>query len=183
MPAEIEITPEGQQFLPNRNAVVQYLKDHGYKIGKSKLYQDSDTGRLRTRADGSVLLSDVEIYVKAYLAPKKKAQAEAIERRQLEKTEWEIRKLKAEVMQKEFAQQKEAGAHLPRADVEMELAAKWSILDNRIRFKFHGMAPEIVALAGGNLSRVGEVLEALNTALDEVLTDTASMDFQVIFQK
>ncbi len=42
--------------------VLQHLKDAGYKIGKSKLYEDAKKGAIRINPDSSVLETEVRAY-------------------------------------------------------------------------------------------------------------------------
>jgi len=78
----------------NKYAVFVSLKEDGLKVGKSKLYKDAEKGLLRVQPDGSVLLSDVELYKRAYLTPRQKAGGDRhIEDLQKEKLEKEIKKL------------------------------------------------------------------------------------------
>ena len=55
--------PEARRF-ENLMAVVKHLNDKGYKIKKSKAYQDRKKGRIAIQPDGTVLQKDVDRYAK-----------------------------------------------------------------------------------------------------------------------
>ena len=46
----------------NITSVVNWLVDQGYKIKKSKVYEDAKTGLLRVQPDKSILHADLRLY-------------------------------------------------------------------------------------------------------------------------
>ena len=167
----------------NKIAVAKYLKDQGVKIGKSKLYKDAEAGKLRVQPDGSVLLSDVELYVRAYLTPRQKAgDNQDIEALQKEKLELESEKLKEQIAKLAWDREKEAGKYLLRSDFEMELAARAAVLETSLRQMAQSKAYDWIAVCKGEHSKANDMAAMVTAEIDAVLNDYAATDrFQVIF--
>jgi len=181
MPKPIK-NENGERCFKNRNAVLGYLKDQGYKIQKSKLYKDSREGKLRIQGDGTVLFIDVDLYIKAYLLAVKTADAAEAEKLQQEKisAETDVKKLRAKRLQ--FEIDKEQGKYIPKDQFDMELAARAAVLEAGIKHMFYSKVSEWIHVVGGDISKTNELLEEMITSLDEKMNDYASMDqFQVIF--
>jgi len=97
--------------LKNLTAACQDLQAAGWKIKKTKIYQDAKSGMLRVQPDRTVLRADLDSYVLRAGLEKTAAadtggkieagQAEKLElenqklRRQVEKLEWELARDKA----------------------------------------------------------------------------------------
>ena len=60
---------EQQEFFVNRHEAVKHLKAQGFKISKTKVYQDSRAGRLRIQANGTVLMEDLAAYKNSLFQP------------------------------------------------------------------------------------------------------------------
>lgn len=167
----------------NKIAVARHLKDQGVRIGKSKLYKDAESGRLRVQPDGSVLLSDVDLYVKAYLTPRQKAGDNYdIEQLQKEKLELESKKLREQIAKMEWDREKEAGKYLLRSDFEMELAARAAVLETSLRQMAQTKAYDWIAVCKGEHSKAGDMATMVTAEIGAVLNDYANTErFQVIF--
>ncbi|MBU2623428.1 MAG: hypothetical protein KKD92_14040 [Proteobacteria bacterium] len=167
----------------NRVAVIEYLKKNNIRIGKSKLYKDADFGKLRVQPDGSVLLSDVELYTRAYLTPKQKTAVNAdIEALQKEKLEKENQKLDEQIAKLAWDREKEAGRYLLRSDFEMELAARAAVLEMSLRQMAQTKAYDWVAVCRGEHSKAADMAAMVTAEIGTVLNDYATTDsFQVIF--
>lgn len=167
----------------NRVAVIDYLKQQQIKVGKSKLYKDADSGRLRVQADGSVLLSDVELYMRAYLTPKQKTSVTAdIEELQKEKLELESKKLKEQIAKLEWDREKEAGKYLLRSDFEMELAARAAVLQVTLQQMAESKAYEWIAVCKGDHTKTNDLSAMITAEIAAALDSYASTSsFQVVF--
>jgi hypothetical protein len=169
--------------LPNKYAVFEILKAEKMKVGKSKLYKDAEKGLLRVQPDGSVLLSDVELYTRAYLTPKQKAGNDAdIEQLQKEKLELESKKLEEQIAKLVWDREKEAGRYLLRSDFEMELAARAAVLETSLRQMASTKAYDWIAVCKGEHSKAGDMAAMVTAEIGAVLDEYASAErFQVIF--
>jgi hypothetical protein len=167
----------------NRVAVVEYLKRNNIRISKTKLYRDADTGKLRIQPDGSILLSDVELYTRAYLTPRQKASMNAdIEALQKEKLELESKKLREQIAKLEWDREKEAGKYLLRSSFEMELAARAAVLQVTLQQMASTKAYEWIAVCQGNHTKAQDLTAMITAEIDEALNNYASTDsFHVIF--
>ena len=181
--AKIEPAKAEKPSLKNKIAVARYIKDRGFKIGKSKLYKDAESGKLRVQADGSVLLSDVDLYIRAYGTPRQKTAGSAeIEFLQKEKLELESKKLREQIAKLEWDREKEAGKYLLRSDFEMELAARASVLVTSLRQMAETKAYDWIAVCKGEHSKAADMAAMVTAEIDNVFNDYAATDrFQVIF--
>jgi hypothetical protein len=169
--------------FPNVIAVARHFKDEGLKVGKSKLYKDADKGLLRVQPDGSVLLSDVELYKRAYLTPRQKAGGDRhIEDLQKEKLEKEIKKLEEQNAKLVWDREKESGKYLLKSDFEMELAARAAVLETSLRQMASLKSYEWIAVCRGDYTKSADMAAMVTAEIGAVLNDYASTErFQVIF--
>ena len=171
------------EALRNRVAAVEYLKRNNIRISKTKLYRDADTGKLRVQPDGSILLSDIELYARAYLTPKQKASMNAeIEALQKEKLELESNRLREQIAKLVWDREKEAGRYLLRSDFEMELAARAAVLQTTLQQMAATKAYDWIAVCKGEHSKAPDMAAMVKAEIDEALNNYASTDsFQVVF--
>ena len=162
--------------------VFQHLKTAGYKIGKSKLYEDAKKGSIRVNPDHSVL----ETEVRAYAGTLQRVEGDIQDlndvhnrkaAKDVELTDIKIKRAKLEL-------DKELGKYIPRADFEAELAARAVIFEAGFRHLFNIRAREWIAIVGGKVNRTADLLHALNTSLDEQLNSYVSTQtYQVLFEE
>lgn len=181
--SSLDVQKKDRLSFKNKKAAAKYLKDQGVRIGKSKLYKDAESGKLRVQPDGSVLLSDVDLYVKAYLTPKQRAGDNYdIEQLQKEKLELESEKLKEQIAKLAWDREKEAGRYLLRSDFEMELAARAAVLETSLRQMAQTKAYDWIAVCRGEHSKAADMAAMVTAEIGAVLNDYAATDkFQVIF--
>lgn len=181
--AGIDAAKAEKPSFKNKIAVARYIKDQGVRIGKSKLYKDAESGKLRVQADGSVLLSDVDLYIRAYGTPRQKAGDNSdIEFLQKEKLGLESKKLKEQIAKLEWDREKEAGRYLLRSDFEMELAARAAVLETSLLQMAQSKAYDWVAVVHGEHSKAADMAAMVTAEIGAVLNDYAATDrFQVIF--
>lgn len=163
----------------NRLEVLKHLKQRGFKIGKTKLYEDAQAGRLRVQSDGSVKLSDVELYEKAYLSEKKSGAEDCLARR---KMELEVQRLENQVREQDLDYQKSIGKLIEKDDVEMELASRAAVLEAGLKNMIYVNASDWVHLVGGRPEKVLELAERMVEIVDGLLNEYAQVKtFQVLF--
>lgn len=173
---------QGERYFKNRNAVLGYLKDQGYKIQKTKLYKDSNAGMLRIQSDGTVMLSDVDLYIKAYLLPVKTSEAIESEKLIHDRLTAEVKRLSLQAEKLEFEIDKDRGRYIPRDQFEMELAARAAVLEAGIKHLFYSRVSDWIHMVGGDTTKINDLLEEMTRSLDEKMNEYASMEqFQVIF--
>lgn len=174
------MTQEHKRVLPrfeNRRQVFLYLKKNGYQVSEAKLYRDFDNKKIRMETDGSVLDVQVSNYIQKHLNS-------TIEGLQDIKNKKEIEKLDEQIAKLRFEREKELGKHIPRKDVELELAARAMVLENGFRHLFTLRAHEWIGMVGGRPEKLPDFLRALNIALDEQLSSYATTkSFKVLIKK
>ncbi|MFW6284150.1 MAG: hypothetical protein ACOC1H_02035 [Desulfosalsimonas sp.] len=178
------------QVFKNRSAAAKWLWDNGYGVRKSKVYQDVEKGLLRMEPDGTITIESVRRYIdhpEAGISEHLETiqAAEDFDNKEynrrtaiakMEKAELEAKKLRFEI-------EKEEGKWLPRADFEMEMAARAAILEQGFRNLVRIRADDWIHIAGGDVHRAAEVKTAINTELDRLMNEFANTDtFQVIFE-
>jgi len=175
---------EPEPSLKNRLEVMKHLRRDGFKIGKTKLYKDSNDGLLRIQQDGSVFERDIDRYVRIS-GLKKPAEISDVElqRLQKKKNEMEVEKLTQQVSDLKFKQSVARGFYIPRAEFEMEVAGRAGALDAGLRHRFMSECRDLVDAVSGEASLVPILQEMLGKMLDEALNEYASLDnFQVIIE-
>ncbi len=169
------------QVLSSRNAAVQWLNDAGYVIGRTKVYEAANAGYIRVQTDGSVLVSDLELYAKAFLDPPSVPWAGDAEAAQ-EKARLEIEKLKIDVEDRKFKLDRDMGKYIPRRDFEGELAARAAVLESGYNAMVYSRAKDWLFEAGANPKKVSRVMDAMKEAGRELFDTYASTEtFHVVF--
>lgn len=152
--------------------VLQHLKDAGYKIGKSKLYEDARKGAIRINPDNTVLETEVRAYAGTLARVDGDIQdLNDIHNRKAAK-DVELTDIKIQRAQLEL--DKELGKYIPRNDFEQELAARAMIFENGFRNLFATQAAEWIALVAGKPGKLPDFMRVLNQALDSQLSAYAS---------
>jgi len=177
------MSDQEERVFKNKLEAAKYLRSQGYKVGKSKVYNDAQEGRLRIRESGRVYMSDLEAYIKAEGLKRPDIDG-GLENQQerLRKEELERRELELKVEKREFELAKEQGQYIPREDFELELASRAGVLDNGLRSAIKQNARDWVYMVGGQADRVPDLVEEMLSVLDRQLNEFARMDrFEVIF--
>ncbi len=162
--------------FPNLNAVAAFLKDDGYKIGKSKLYIDRDKGLIRTEPDGSVLHSQAIAYItKAGLTriSDKNGNAEELHAK---KCRSEIRKIDAQAEKVEYEMAKDMRKYILKKDVEMETAVKIAAFEAGVKHLVRTHAIDWISATGGNPKKVNILMELFSAEFNELLDAFGKMD-------
>lgn len=110
----------GAERFDNLLAVLKYLQGKGYKVRKSKLYQDRKKGHISVQADGTVLKKDAERYAKTLnQLASSEAAADAVQHekmsRESERLEKQVALLQIELDQKNGKLQLREDAAFERA--------------------------------------------------------------------
>lgn len=162
----------------NRLEAHGYLKRLGYKVGKSKFYQDCKAGMLRMQSDGSVLESDVKAYVSRAGLVKPDQAAYDIESSDLmrKKQKREVEKLTAQV--EEMTIKLDVLKHnlLDRNQVETEQSIKAGALMAGISYVFRNFARDAIQLVEGNLKHTQALVNFWTAKVESLFDEFARMD-------
>lgn len=162
----------------NRLEAHKYLQRLGYKVGKSKFYQDCKAGLLRMQSDGSVLESDVKTYVARAGLVKPDQAAYDIESSDLmrKKQKREVEKLTAQV--EEMTIKLDVLKHnlLDRNQVETEQAIKAGALMAGIIHVFRNFARDAIQLVEGNLKHTQAMVNFWTAKVESLFDEFARME-------
>ena len=180
--------PEGepdQRVFRHRIEALQHLQAQGYKIKKSKLYDDAKAGFLRMQPDGTVTEKDLERYVKrvGLEKPAEIADAQAGDL-QAKKLALEISKLEEEYREKRRKNDIMDGKFMPREKVYMEIAGRAVVFEAGLKHALDTRAAELLealdAIAEKN-RRLVMIRRWFREILDEQLNEFANIKtFQAI---
>lgn len=183
------LTPDDQELIfDNKMEALKWLKAEGYKIGKSKLYNDAAAGRLKQQAGGKIKEKDVKLYIKrARLVRPEKIPDAGTDEMTKQKLQLEIRKLEEDVKEKEIKNLALVGKYMPKADVYMQLASRAVAFDAGLKHRFNTEADEVVESLSGikeHHRRVAIVRQWAITNINEQLNDFADVKtFQAVILK
>lgn len=169
--------PEGERFA-NRKQALNWLRAQGYKVSQGKFYQDCEAGFPALHRDGTVSRYQVmqygqQIDVSARSVP----QFDQSARRE----DLEIRKLEAEVKEKELKARREDSRWMNREDAWAAVAALLSTLQGGIRHHLHEGQGLLVHLAGGDPVREPEVFEAAVELVGKAFDELAGARIEGMF--
>jgi hypothetical protein len=163
----------GAKQLKNTMAALRYLKEHGWKIQKSKLYKDRDRGLFAVNADKSI--DEVEILAYAARWLEKIASCGPDD----EDGELAKSKLKGDISYNDLRQKKlqleydkERGKLISRAQYLVELVSKLSAARFVPLQVIRSKAPDLIVAVGGKLEKQEVFLklytEYIEAAFDEL---------------
>ena len=166
-----------------KEALRYITEDLGRKCGKTKLFEDIKTARLKKQADGSFKLRDVERYAASLpMAGTPDTVAEKAADRQRRKEEADIRRAVAAADREEFDLAVKKGKFVPREQVHLELAARAVSLASGIKTAFEARSLDFVAAADGNPKKAASLVELLEAVFDEALNEySREIEFDVAF--
>lgn len=178
------MSEDQDRIFENRLEAHKFLQRRGYKIGKSKFYNDVKNGLLRIQPDGSVLKSDLDSYIKrsGLVQPDMDRDAEEAEQLYRQKLQKEVEKLDWENKRRQFEYEKELGRYIPRSDFEAEMAARVAAHEARLRNMIRERAMEWIWTVNGDPQRAQDLMEQMGQDLNDLFNELARMDqFQVVF--
>ncbi len=176
-----------ERFLPTLLEAASWLNSLGYKIGKSKLYNDKNKGLIFVWADGRVYKSDAELYARKHLVLGKSVdiadpEMQDLEALQREKLQNEVSRLRKQIEKMDFEIDKDRGKFLLRSDFDRELAARWLVFKQSFKQFFRRQAPKLIQLVDGDLGKTPDFLEAVLGAVRKELNEMANTEsFKIIF--
>lgn len=179
----VESVMQTKANLKDYRAVLDYAEECGRKLGKTKLFEDINKGRLKKQADGTFKQRDVDRYMASLkMAGTGDAVAERAADRQRRKEEADIRKAEASAKREEFDLAVKMGKFVPRDQVHAELAARAVTLSTGIKTAFEAKSLDIVSIVDGNPKKASSLIEYLETLLDEAFNEySREMEFEVVF--
>lgn len=182
--AKTAAEPEPARFK-NRLEALEHLQQQGYKIKKSKLYQDVKAGILRVNMDGTVSMSQIQKYLDdprsglMRLAMDRSGAlypSEDVEDLQKKKLYYETRIQEEKLKNMEFAREKEEGKHISRDDIELAFASRAATFEAGLKHAISRNANKWISLIGGSPTRVDELIDQMHQDMDDMLDEIANID-------
>jgi len=162
----------------NRLEAHGYLKRLGYKVGKSKFYQDCKAGLCRMQADGSVTEADLKSYISRAGLIKPDQLAYEVESSDLQrkKQKREVEKLTVQVEEMTIKLDMLKRNLLDRNQVETEQAIKAGALMAGMNHVFRNFARNAVQLVGGDLKHTQALVNFWTAKAEDLFDEFARMD-------
>ena len=179
--AEIEqkyFGSEASADFENRMAAIRFLQNLGYKIQKSKFYNDEKAGLVKVNPDGSVSESEVRAYAERFL---KKVKSNGKDDGKLDqfyrdKAEAELKSVQMKNTQLEFEIEKQKGLWLKREEVETEFAINMAAIDACLKGIIEDSATDIIFATGGDPKKKHVFIEILNSRIDEMFNELSEIE-------
>ena len=177
--AKKEEKPEIEPCFNNRNEVLKHLQALGYKVSKTKIYQDEKKGILRMNTDGKIPHSAVRAYVddpRSGLGIGVYESDEKVKDITLKIKEKEFEKLCEQVSMARFQRERAEGLHIKISEYEAEIASRAAVFEAMLRQSNEAVADRIIIAAGIKQSNRQLLIDMLNEALMDALAAYVAQD-------
>lgn len=142
----------------NLSQVLQYLKKEGWKVGRSKIYEDK---HLIIKKNG-IEKANIDNYALQNLKKVDKSGVISDKRRE------ETRLLKERADKISHENKVLRGLYIPKSEVSWQLAARAAYLKTSLEEFFHSMTPRLIERCNGDLQYVPDITEFYLTELAEL---------------
>lgn len=154
----------------------RFLSNQGFKVKKSKVYQDKNKGLLRTDAKGRVAESEALAYaVRAGLGKVADRVAE-LDGNALEKMTLEMRNLQLKNARLEFDNAREMGRYIEKDEVHLTCATKCAALEAGLKNTVRINAVDWIIKTGGDPKHAKVLVALMYSEIDALLGEFGNMD-------
>lgn len=165
---------------------VRFLKEEGYKIGKSKAYQDREAGKIKVQPDGSVLESDALAY--AVQAGLKKIgngrNSDKLEVIAEKRAQEELDLTRARREKIEFETEKDRGLYIKKEEVELRTAIKIAAFESGFKHAIRTSATDWLVALGGDIKKTQLLCDLIYPVIDDLLDQMGKMEeISVVIQR
>ncbi|MFA5409529.1 MAG: hypothetical protein WC343_12220 [Bacilli bacterium] len=177
--AKKEEKPEIEPCFNNRNEVLKHLQALGYKVSKTKIYQDEKKGILRMNTDGKIPHSAVRAYVddpRSRLGIGVYESDEKVKDITLKIKEKEFEKLCEQVSMARFQRERAEGLHIKISEYEAEIASRAAVFEAMLRQSNEAVADRIIIATGIKQAHRQLLIDLLNEALMDALAAYVAQD-------
>jgi hypothetical protein len=174
-----EEKPEIEPCFNNRNEVLKHLQALGYKVSKTKIYQDEKKGILRMNTDGKIPHSAVRAYVddpRSGLGIGVYESDEKVKDITLKIKEKEFEKLCEQVSMARFQRERAEGLHIKISEYEAEIASRAAVFEAMLRQSNEAVADRIIIATGIKQAHRQLLIDLLNEALMDALAAYVAQD-------
>jgi hypothetical protein len=148
-----------ERTFPNLLAVIDYLKNNNWNIGKSRVYEHKKEGKIKAQENGTFRLSDVEKYAATFLKRTDGSTGSEADRLQVEKVQVDLDISKEKREQLQLKNKVMKGLFVPKDAFERELAQRAIVFKSDVEAFCRSKAAEIVNLVGGEKDRIPDLVE------------------------
>jgi len=173
---EAATSAEGPKRFDRVIDVIKYLKDQGYKIGKSKLYADVKSGFLTGSESDGYSIEAVLAYAHTQMLDKATDKGEKIDILTEKRLQKEVEKLTAQVEKLTFELAKDHGKYLLKEEVKTELALRVAAFEAALKHVVRINCIDWVTAVSGDISRVDDLVTLLWGHFDEMLNEMAEVE-------
>ena len=165
-----------KQTFKSVAAVIRFLKGKGYRIEKSKVYQDKRKGLLRCGENGTISEDDALAYaVRSELGKVSDAVAE-IDQYAGVRSKKEIEKLEVQTEKLRFELDKERGKYILKEDVRLQVAIKLAALEAGIKNVVRVNAADWIHKTGGDAKKESMFCNLVYAEVDLLLGEFGNME-------
>ncbi|MFH1033815.1 MAG: hypothetical protein V1806_04855 [Pseudomonadota bacterium] len=168
-----QATPAGLTFK-GPNAVAAHLREEGWKVGKSAIYNHVKEGKLRPRADGLFDETAVLRYAQKHLKRADGSGSENLEALQAKKVRAEITRAEVQAAKMQLQQDILEGKFITRVEHERDLATRARLLKSDLFAWGRLYVEELVQTVNGDPARAPEALAFTERHIEDWLNRYAS---------
>lgn len=152
-----------------QRAAVEFLKNSGWKIEKSKFNSDVKTGKVSRNAEGHYEEVSLLAYAPVHLQPLSSVEDRAANEATLQRLTAEA-DLKAIMAKRQrILLEKDQGKFIPKSEYEAALAARAQFFKNSLENFCYDVAADLIMAAGGNESNLEKVQRFLLKKVADML--------------
>lgn len=155
--------------LRNPTALWHHLKEQGYRVGRSTIYEHAAQGKLRPNQDGVYTESEIRAYLKIADLPLKSGRRPRADMLQERKARAEVARIEAQARLMTLKRDVMAGEYIKRSVHEQDLADRARLLRASLFNFFRIHVDDLIGLAGGDPARAAEVLAYCEERLEDWL--------------
>jgi len=161
--------PETEESFKGLPEVLAYLENEGWKIGKTKLYDDFSNQKIKAEKDRSIRLSSVLDYARVNLQKNDGTKGGDAVTLQEEKQREEMLRTRIDRQQRELKYKEASGELIRKSDVEGALAKRGIYLKTDFKNIFRSGAVEIIKLVGGDPQKAPALISYGCGLVDEAM--------------
>ncbi len=171
--------------FPHKLAAWEYLRDSGWKIGRSQFYEHCNQGRLPFK-DGRYLRADIDRYAEHHckLAATGEKVNEKLARQQEEKVATELAREQVRLEREIHELAVKQGKVVALDDVEQMIVGRAVAMLAHLKAMVQMQAGDWIEAVGGDQARARDLIDLVQSGIEEHMAVFASdIEFEVIFEK
>ena len=161
--------------LAHLKAAAAYLITEGWKVGKSKVYQDAQLGRIRVQEDRTVEVADALDYARKYLERSSIPDADQVDDLLRVEKQSQIELIQARKRKLDFEDEQARGRYLDRDAVLLEWSVKLGLLEAYLKNAARTRSVEWAVAVRGDPDRADVLYGMIAAEVDAVLEQLADL--------